>query len=162
MKRLMVILFTLALMASCNNRSSDQKQNSIDSTENIITTNANPVTNLNVVKGWEGKTAREAGFFEDTVLQQRLQELLGKEYTYFRENWNVQTPIVKEDNVYTASGCKQHDCASYNSVVYFDVENNNLNVLIGRGSNFKIFTEKGLMDLPENLKKEQKVIIENG
>lgn len=158
------MIFIVACVAvwSCDSGTRAGADGASDTTEHIVTTHATPVTSLKVVEDWVGKTAREAGFFEDSVLQQRLRDLLGKEYPYFRENWNVQTPIVREDQIYTASGCKQHDCASYNSVVYFDVENNNLNVLIVRGAQYKIFTEKGLMNLPKNLKEEQKIIIENG
>ena len=86
---------------------------------------------------------------------------MGNEYPYFHENWNVQTPIEEENNIYSASGCKQHDCPSYYSVVYFDVAKNNINVLIKRGVHFKLFTEKGEIVLTENMKKTRATIREN-
>lgn len=162
MKKAFLILSTVVLLFGCKSQENNE-QNEVENTiDHIITTNAKPGTSLDIIKKWEGKTAREAGLFNDSVLVQRLQDLLGKEYMYFQENWNVQTPITEEKNIYTASGCKQHDCASYNSVVYFDVKNNNINVLIKRGPQFKLFTEKGPMDLPKEMKKEQQVILQNG
>lgn len=163
MKKIFLILSAAFLLYACNENSGKEKtEESPSVVENVITTNARPSGTLDVIKQWEGKTAREAGLFKDSLLIHRLQDLLGKEYQYFQENWNVQTPITRENNVYTASGCKQHDCASYNSVVYFDTENNNINVLIKRGALFKLFTEKGPMDLPTEMKKEQQIILQNG
>lgn len=161
MKKILIILAAAFQLTACNQSSSNPDADSASGIKNVITTGVNPVTKLDFVEKWEGKTAREAGMFQDSTLVQRLQELLGNEYQYFQENWNVQTPIVKEKNIYSASGCKQHDCSSYNSIVYFDVKNNNINVFIKRGPYFKLFTEKGPIDLPEQFKKEQGVIRQN-
>ena len=161
MKNSILIFATLILFSACNQNSGDAQTDGTDSSyikkENIITTNANPTSSLNFIKNWNGKTAMEAGMFEDSVLVTRLKDLLGNEYQYFQENWNVQTPIAKEKDIYTASGCKQSDCPSYFSIVYFDVENNNINVLIKRGQLFKLFTEKGEIPLPEGMKKKQNI-----
>lgn len=163
MHKFYFILVCSFIFFSCNNQDTSQKETASDPTgrENVIITNANPSSTLNFVQKWEGKTALEAGMFSDSLLVNRLKDLLGNEFPYFQENWNVQTPIEKENNIYSASGCKQHDCSSYYSVVYFDVAQNNLNVLIKRGIHFKLFTEKGEIHLPENMKKTQATIREN-
>ena len=165
MKNYILIFAAAILFTACNTNTNSEQSSGSDSSyikkENIITTNANPSSSLDFIKNWSGKTAMEAGMFEDTVLVTRLKDLLGNEFQYFQENWNVQTPITKENNIYTASGCKQNDCPSYYSIVYFDVENNNINVLIKRGLLFKLFTEKGEIPLPAEMKKEQNIIREN-
>ena len=165
MKKNLLIFATAFLFTACDQNTANDHASSKDSSgighENIITTNASPATTLEFIKNWEGKTALEAGMFGDTVLVARLKDLLGNEYQYFQENWNVQTAIQKENNIYTASGCKQNDCPSYYSIVYFDVKNNNINVLIKRGMLFKLFTEKGEIPLPESLKKDQNIIRAN-
>ncbi len=162
MKNYLLIFVATIFFASCNQNPGANQADGIDSTtinkENIVTTNANPSSSLDFIKSREGKTATEAGMFDDSVLITRLKDLLGNEYQYFKEHWNVQTPIEKENNIYTASGCKQTDCPSYFSIVYFDVEKNNLNVLIKRGLLFKLFTEKGEISLPEGMKKNQNII----
>lgn len=165
MKNYILIFAAAILFTACNNKNNKEQSSGSDSSyinkENIITTNANPSSSLDFVKSWDGKTALEAGMFEDSVLVTRLKDLLGNEYPYFQENWNVQTPIEKENNIYTASGCKQNDCPSYYSIVYFDVENNNINVLIKRGLLFKLFTEKGEISLPAEMRKNQNIVREN-
>ena len=152
------ILFTACDQNTVTNGAASGSDSSYIKKENIITTNANPSSTLDFIKNWNGKTAMDAGMFEDSVLVARLKDLLGNEFQYFQENWNVQTPIEKENDIYTASGCKQNDCPSYFSIVYFDVENNNINVLIKRGLLFKLFTEKGEIQLSEGMKKKQNII----
>lgn len=165
MKNYFLIFASLILFSACNTNSGTEQSPGSDSSyikkENIVTTNANPTTSLDFIKDWDGKMPMEAGMFEDKVLVTRLKDLLGNEFQYFQENWNVQTPIEKEGNIYTASGCKQNDCPSYFSIVYFDIENNNINVLIKRGLLFKLFTEKGEIPLPEEMKKNQNIIRAN-
>ena len=163
MQKFCFILVFSCILFSCNTQEASQKEMTPTATprENVIITNANPSSTLDFVQKWEGKTALEAGMFSDSLLVNRLKDLLGNEFRYFQENWNVQTPIEKENNIYSATGCKQHDCASYYSVVYFDVANNNINVLIKRGTHFKVFTERGEINLPENMKKSQGTIREN-
>lgn len=162
MKNYILIFAATILFAACDQNTGTDRITGSDSShinkENIVTTNANPSSTLGFIKSWDGKTAMEAGMFEDTVLVKRLKDLLGNEFQYFQENWNVQTPIEKEKDIYTASGCKQNDCPSYFSIVYFDVENNNINVLIKRGLLFKLFTEKGEIPLSEGMKKNQNII----
>ncbi|MEO6683498.1 MAG: hypothetical protein ABIN48_11815 [Ginsengibacter sp.] len=166
MKRYFLISLSALIFFSCNSTNTETDQADIPDTsfikkENIITRNSKPSTSLNFIKNWDGKTAREAGMFEDSTLVNRLSILLGNEYQYFQENWNVQTPIEKEKGIYTASGCKQHDCPTYYSIVYFDIENNNINVLIKRGLLYKLFTEKGEIPLPSQMKKNQNIIRAN-
>lgn len=159
------LIIAVILFSACNSNSGTEQSAGSDTSyikkENIVTTNANPTSTLEFIKDWDGKMPMEAGMFDDTVLVTRLKDLLGNEFQYFRENWNVQTPIEKENNIYTASGCKQNDCPSYFSIVYFDIENNNINVLIKRGLLFKLFTEKGEIPLPAKMKKNQNIIRAN-
>lgn len=165
MNKYLLIFAAAFVFSACDQNSGTDKGTNADSSriknENIITTNATPTTSLEFIKNWDGKTAMEAGMFEDSVLVTRLKDLLGNEYQYFQENWNVQTPIHKESDIYTASGCKQNDCPSYYSIVYFDIKNNNINVLIKRGLLFKLFTEKGEIPLPAEMKKDQNIIRAN-
>ena len=162
MKNYFLIFATILSFSACNSNSGSEQSAGSDSSyitkENIVTTNANPATSLEFIKDWDGKMPMEAGMFKDTVLVTRLKDLLGNEYQYFQENWNVQTAIEKENNIYTASGCKQDDCPSYFSIVYFDVPGNNINVLIKRGLLFKLFTEKGEIPLPKEMRKNQNII----
>lgn len=167
MKYFVLIFSALCVLSACSdqakktNPEESEPQNSFINKENIIVTHATPVTSLAFIEKHEGKTAREAGMFNDSTLVIRLQDLLKNEYPYFQENWNVQTPIEAEKGIYTASGCKQNDCSSYYSIIYFDVANNNINVLIKRGMHYKLFTENGEIQLPDGMKKNQSVIRAN-
>lgn len=163
MKKYFLIFATSFLLFSCNENGDTDKNSGSDSStfENVINRKIVPSSSLKFIEKWNGKTAREAGMFEDTILVTRLENLLGNEFQYFKEYWNVQTPIEKEQQIYTASGCKQNDCPSYYSVVYFDLKNNNINVLIKRGIHFKLFTENGEILLPAEMKKVQNTIRAN-
>jgi hypothetical protein len=163
MKKYFLIIATSFLLFSCNENQNTDKNSGSDSSsfENVINRNITPSSSLKFIENWNGKTAREAGMFEDTILVTRLENLLGNEFQYFKEYWNVQTPIEKEQQIFTASGCKQNDCPSYYSVVYFDLKNNNINVLIKRGIHFKLFTENGEIPLPAEMKKGQNIIRAN-
>lgn len=160
MKKYFLIITTAFLVISCNENSKTDQASGADSAfiENVVNRNITPTTSLEFIKNWNGKTAMEAGMFDDSVLVKRLEILLGNEFQYFKENWNVQTPIQKEEHIYSASGCKQNDCSSYYSVVYFDLKSNNINVLIKRGIHSKLFTENGEIPLPEEMKKDQNII----
>ncbi len=160
MKKYIFLISTCLLLISCNNNGNTNQASGADSvvTENVVNKHIVPTTSLEFVEKWNGKTAMDAGMFEDSTLEKRLEDLLGSEYSFFKENWNVQTPIEKEQNIYSASGCKQNDCSSYYSVVYFDVKNNNINVLIRRGIHSRLFTENGEIILPAKMKKNQSTI----
>jgi hypothetical protein len=163
MKKYFLIIATSLLLISCNEKGKTEEAAGADSpfVENIVRRNIVPTSSLEFIENWNGKTAMEAGMFEDSVLVKRLENLLENEFQYFKENWNVQTPIQKVQGIYSASGCKQNDCSSYYSVVYFDVKNNNINVLIKRGIHSKLFTENGEIPLPEELKEDQRTIRAN-
>ncbi len=160
MKKYFLIITTAFLIISCNENGKTDQASGADSSiiENIVNRNITPTSSLDFIENWNGKTAMEAGMFEDSLLVKRLENLLGNEFQYFKENWNVQTPIQKVQGIYSASGCNQSDCSSYYSIVYFDVKNNNINVLIKRGIHSKLFTEKEEIPLPEGMKKDQNVI----
>ena len=160
MKNFFLLISTSLLLFACNENGKTEKAAGADSpfVENVVNRNIVPTSSLGFIENWNGKTSMEAGMFDDSVLVKRLENLLGNEFQYFRENWNVQTPIQKVDGIYSASGCKQNDCSSYYSVVYFDVKNNKINVLIKRGIHSKLFTENGEILLPEELKKDQTTI----
>lgn len=163
MKKYLLIISTTLIFFSCNENGKTEKASGADSSniENVVNRNIIPTTSLEFIKDWNGKTALEAGMFEDSILVKRLEDLLGNEFQYFKENWNVQTPIENEKDIYSATGCKQNDCPSYYSVVYFDVKNNNINVLIKRGIHYKMFTENGEIPLPAEMKKNQTTIRAN-
>jgi len=35
-------------------------------------------------------------------------------------NFNVEAPIVSENGVYKFSGCKKHNCPSFQTIIYYD------------------------------------------
>ena len=113
-------------------------------------------------------TSKPLGFIENSVGQSftslfsnqtistRFTNVLGVQgFAELKANWQVQTSIEKEANIYSAWGCKQHACPSYSATVYFDVASDNINISIfkDKDSYYHLYTEKGTIILPANMQK---------
>lgn len=160
MKKIIFALLLSFSLFSCNN--GDNKLDAVPAADSISIKSEiikkDSTQSLGFISAWKGKTASEAGFFEDTLIQTRLIDLIGAdEYTSLKSNWNVQTPFTEENGIYSASGCKQNDCPSYHAIFYCDTAGNNINLLIFKNKNSKIYTEKGEIDLPEQMKQEMQI-----
>lgn len=165
MKKFIWILSACFLL-SCNNQQnqSNQQAGSVPDSAKTPTEIQKDVnsSSLKFMNDWKGKTAREAGIFDNSLLDNRIIKILGEqEYTEMKNNWNVQTPFIEEDGILSASGCKQHDCPSFHSIIYVDVDNNNINIEIIKGANFKLFTEKGIITLPPQMQKDLDITKKN-
>ena len=153
---LLGIIFFLSLIG-CNNNKNES--NALPGSDTLGSNNLSKVDieidSLNFIKSWIGKTAKEVSMFDNSVLQRRFLALLGpEEYTLLKNNWMVQTPFEEESGIYSASGCKQHDCPSYHVIMYFDVANNNINIAMFKNNNFRMYAEKGEIILPDGMQKD--------
>ena len=148
-----VFLFTFA---GCTNNNTQSGVPAVDSLQmNAPIKVDNQIDSLDFIKGWKGKMADEVIMFDNPILQQRFLALLGpEEYTLLKSHWMVQTPFIEEGGIYSASGCKQNDCPSYHVVVYFDVANNNINIALFKNKNFRMYSEKGEINLPPGMQKD--------
>ncbi len=108
------------------------------SADNIITKNV-------------GKYPHEIKLFEDKSITDRLKKLVGSQYDEMVKFFNVESPVISENEIYKLNGCKQHDCPGYATTIYYDSKNDNLNVSIDKNGKVTEFAEKGKITVPETL-----------
>src|SRR5699024_8517550 len=68
----------------------------------------------------EGEYPRDFDLFGDNSVKERLKALLGEDFKEVKDNFETQTPVVSEENIYKFTGCKAHDCPSFLTRVYYD------------------------------------------
>jgi hypothetical protein len=157
MKAALLGMILFLILSGCNN--DRNKPTTLPSPDSLgINASLQPdgdIDSLNFIKKWKGKTAREVSMFDNPIIQSRFLELLGpEEYALLKSNWMVQTPFEEESGIYSASGCKQHDCPSYHVIIYFDLANNNINIALFKNKNFRMYSEKGEIILPPQMQKD--------
>ncbi|KAB1229414.1 hypothetical protein [Chryseobacterium viscerum] len=106
----------------------------------------------NIITKNVGKYPHDIKFFEDKSITERLKKLVGTQYDEMVKNFNVESPVTSENEIYKLTGCKQHDCPGYATSIYYDAKNNNLNVSIDKNGKVTDFAEKGKITVSESLK----------
>ena len=100
----------------------------------------------------EGKTPTEINLLENADLKARMQKLVGGEYDNLVKNFNTVTPIVSENGIYKTTGGKAHEVPAYQTTIYYDANNDNLNVVISQNDKDKTYVEKDTIKVTDALK----------
>lgn len=109
----------------------------------------------NIISKNNGKYAYEINLFDENDISDRLKKLIGATtYKEIVEKFNVQTPIVSENNIYKLTGCLRNNCPAYMVTILYDSNTDNLNVLIDKSGKIIEFKEKGKIRLTEILKRK--------
>jgi hypothetical protein len=106
----------------------------------------------NIITKNVGKYPHDIKFFEDKSITERLKKLVGTQYDEMVKNFNVESPVTSENEIYKLTGCKQHDCPGYAASIFYDAKNDNLNVSIDKNGKATEFAEKGKITVSESLK----------
>lgn len=162
MKPILFMAISLILsfgVSSCKKQqSSNQISVNKDSTPSAISENAVQDIKIldpnNIIVKNEGKYPLEVKIFEDKSFNDRLKTITGSEYDAIVKNFNVEAPIVSENGVYKFSGCKKHNCPSFQTIIYYDAKTDNINVIISKNDKVSSFSEKGKIDISETLSKK--------
>ncbi len=99
----------------------------------------------------EGEYPRDLDIFGTNSVNSRLENILGDQYAAIKENFETQTPVVSEEDVYKFSGCKAHNCPSFITKVYYDAKQDNFNVIVSQSGKVKVYEEKGGIKVPRAL-----------
>lgn len=159
---LFVGCLSLCLLGSCSSNTKNQKNTSEISASDTLPGKLLPKgdTALMKLKEFVGQYPSDVKFLDQPELKQRLEDLLGSQYTNFRKYWQTETPIEVEDNVLSTTGCEVHNCAANQFVLQIDLAHNNINVYhLGQG--IQSYLEKGPIQLPPGLSKEFNTISGN-
>jgi hypothetical protein len=104
-----------------------------------------------------GKYPYEVKLLENPELKARLTKLLGSNWPDMKANWNVETPIEIDGNIFKASACQAHNCGANNYVMFVDLGSDNINVYhIEEDKGAKTYFEKGKIALPKKFEEEIK------
>lgn len=109
---------------------------------------------IQLLKNLEGKYPRQEKLFDNKQVADRLQNLEGLDYEVFYQFWNTETPVEIEEGILHSSGCKQHDCPSANFELYWDLNNDVINVYHFRNNTLRIYQDKSRIELPQRLANE--------
>lgn len=89
---------------------------------------------------------------ENTDFKDRLKALTGNDYENIMENFDTETPIVSDEDVYKFTGCKAHNCPSFLTTILYDAKTDNMNVLVSKNGKVKIYEEDGKITTTKTLR----------
>ena len=123
-----------------SDKEDDEFSNSTDTTsiESNLTKD-----NLAFLNSTNGLYPKDINLLEDSVLKQRLINLIGNKYYFLAENWNVETPIKVKNNTFIASGCQSQNCDITNFIIIIDFSKGILYCGIRENNKVKSFSEDG-------------------
>lgn len=102
----------------------------------------------------------DVNLFEDAFLNERISNLMGKDYEDFKMYWETETPIIIEEGILFTTGCEQHNCFGNQFVLILDLENDNVNVF-RLGQFPEAYEEKGTIKLPKKINSEFSTMLDN-
>lgn|SRR5690625_660521 len=150
--KFLLISLLLIIFTSCkyNKTKSGEENHSSESTE---TTEWNEEHIFNLFTENEGLYAQaDLDLLNDKDFKLRMKNLTDDNYDNIIENFNTETPIVSDNEVYKFTGCKQHDCPSFFTTVLYDAKTRNMNILVSENGKVKIYEENGKITLTKALR----------
>ena len=109
---------------------------------------------VSVLKKSTGKYPEDIKLLENAEMKYRLKKLLGKDFPDMKANWNVETPMRIEGDVFMASGCEQHNCGSNMYLMFIDLRRDNINIFHVNDEGTKHYFEHGEIALPKDFADE--------
>lgn len=162
MKKTTIILYALLgiVLHGCSSQNKEEDHNTTEVlVEDKITVEEDVHVRPDKQEGFEHFIAfkngypAEVGLFQDVQLTSRLANLLGSDFSDFQKLWEVETPILIEDNVLYTTGCEQHNCFANQFILIIDLKNDNINVY-RLGLTSADYEEKGTIRLPKGIEAE--------
>lgn len=166
MRKIILSIFALTAgiyLSSCNNTKEENTTNESEIIQDIVDNQEeNEIYKLDIdrLSKYKDKYPAEVDLFKEENLHMRLAGLLENDYEDLQKYWNVETPILIEDNILYTTGCEQHNCPANQFILIIDLRNDNINVY-RLGEKTIEYEEKGTIKLPEEIEKEFELIIDN-
>jgi hypothetical protein len=99
-------------------------KNSFESVEEVFFDGITLASEIAFLKVFEGKYPHDVNFLDISMIQDRLEKLVGEDNFDLILGCTVSTPIEIEDNIFYCSGCWPHECGSINYLISIDLKNN--------------------------------------
>lgn len=146
--KLKIFFFTLCcivLVASCsqsNQTKKEDKEERNSKTEN--STKPTEEANLDFLKNCDGKYIHEVQLFENKLFAGRLEKLIGADnFNMLKDDWTTVMPMEYRNDIFSAEGCKPHDCGANNYIIVYDFSEDALYAGISINEKAQTFSENG-------------------
>ena len=111
------------------------------STTGTVIASKSTLTDISSLRKLNGSTLK-SDFFDNLIVKQRLQTLLGKErYSFMIDYWSIGKPVELENNILVTSGCMSHNCPNVNFIVIIDIAKNTFHAGIRENDVIKTYSE---------------------
>lgn len=140
-----IVLFSSTFVSCKYNKIKDEEENNkteIAPKHENVSWDGEKIARL-ITENEEKYPQSDIRLLEDKDFKARLKSLTGEDYEEIMENFNTETPIVSDRNVYKFTGCKEHNCPSFLTTVLYDAKTGNMNVLVSKNGKTQIFEENG-------------------
>lgn len=144
-----IIMLTAILVSSCNQ--SDKKADKEKEEQPALTPDTvikidktSPTEGeLAFLRDYAGKYPNDVKLLDNSILNPRLKKLLGGRFTFFKETWAVESPMEIRNDLFIASACQAHNCASTNFIIVADLSKNILYAGVREEEKVKVYSEDG-------------------
>jgi|GEM_PF-812087 len=162
MKRISLIILSIfsfsLLMVSCKDSNKVKSADSPNVIETVIgeeeeeeKAKDNLSGNL-IIENVGEYVNKDLEIFEERAFVDRIKPIVGDKYDEIIENFNTETPIVSDRDIYKFTGCKAHNCPSYLITFLYDAKNDNFNVLVNQNGRVKVYEENGKVTTTKKLR----------
>lgn len=101
----------------------------VGDTSAAISSASNTKKSLDGLAKYKGKKPKEVKLFEEYNLYPRLEKLLGSEFATFKSDWNEESPIETDGEIFYFTGCKLNACTDNKYFIALDPTTNNINII---------------------------------
>lgn len=153
MKNILVFL-VFFLLVSCKNQNTETKAMDNVQTPKAIEAKASVKKSLDEAKTFVGKKPTEIKLFDQLNLGQRLEKLLGNEFSDFKADWNDDNFIAQDGEILYFTGCRKGACADNKYFILLDIMENNINVINIRNGRPRSFEEGAVIGMTDKVAAE--------
>jgi len=89
----------------------------------------------------DGKYPFEVNLLGNPIMKKGIKKLTGDKFEFIKKYFDVQIPIVIENNFFIAEGCRPHECPETNFIIIVDLTKDVLYVGIRDNLKIQIFSE---------------------
>jgi Domain of unknown function (DUF4359) len=102
-------------------------------------------TSLNFLKDMNGKHTFHVKLFDNPSFSNRVKKIIGSRFEFLKETWAVEPPMEFVNNVFSATGCQEHNCPENNFVIVYDFTTDVMSVGIHEAWKITTYSENGII-----------------
>jgi len=136
------LFLMLCALVACKQPAHNAEQAAIAQATDSLSAMPQPTANaLAFLNTYDKKYPHDISLLDNDTLIPRLSKLIGPEYSYLKNIWQVETPIEVNKGMFYAWGMQAHSGGDPSAVLMADINKNVLYVGIRKNGEEKIYTE---------------------